>query len=212
LGMETRHLRGPVSFCYGVSREPTQRSPHRCGDGTQRQHVERAARYASAGLCIAQRPNHSVCALLGAEAGARPPFSSPDPSFANCRRRYPRVGCGHDRMERTVLGAPRGSAVALLTWRGLPRIAGVFSPRTNWRPRAYWEPEELRSNRSYTFVRLENRWPGLRIERRALVCATPTLQSSGPRASGRRTQWPMNLPFLGMAAGIGLLLLMILFV
>jgi hypothetical protein len=56
-----------------------------------------------AGLCIGQRPNHSVCAVLGAEAGARAPFSSPDPSFADSRRRYPRVCCRHDRMERTVL-------------------------------------------------------------------------------------------------------------
>ena len=70
-------------------------------DGTQQQHVERATRWTCAGTCIGQRPNYSVCALLGAEAGA--PFSSPAPSFADSRRRYPRVGCRLDRMERMVL-------------------------------------------------------------------------------------------------------------
>jgi hypothetical protein len=74
-------------------------------DGTQQQHVERATRWTCAGTCIGQRPNYSVCALLGAEAGAGAgaPFSSPAPSFADSRRRYPRVGCRLDRMERTVL-------------------------------------------------------------------------------------------------------------
>ena len=75
-------------------------------DGTQQQHVERATRWTCAGTCIGQRPNYSVCALLGAEAGA--PFSSPAPSFADSRRRYPRVGCRLDRMERTVLDAVMG--------------------------------------------------------------------------------------------------------
>jgi hypothetical protein len=44
-------------------------------------------------------------ALLGAEPRARgaTPFSSPDPLFTDRRRRYPRVGCRHDRMERAIL-------------------------------------------------------------------------------------------------------------
>jgi hypothetical protein len=42
-------------------------------DGTQQQHVERATRWTCAGTRIGQRSNYSVCALLGAEAGA--PFS-----------------------------------------------------------------------------------------------------------------------------------------
>jgi hypothetical protein len=43
-------------------------------------------------------------ALLGGEAGARGamPFCLPDP-FTDSRRRYPRVGCCHDRMGRTVV-------------------------------------------------------------------------------------------------------------
>jgi hypothetical protein len=95
----------PCVLLLRLSWEPTQRSPHRCGDGTQQQHVERAAREASAGLCIGQCPNYSVRALLGAEPGARgaTPFGSPDASFTVSRRRYPCVGCHYDRMERTVL-------------------------------------------------------------------------------------------------------------
>src|SRR5215469_13676329 len=76
------------------------------------------------GLCIGQRPNHSVCALLGAEAGARggTPFSWPDPSFADTRRRYPRVGCRHDRIERTVLGRVLTNAqIAVPLWGHVPR-------------------------------------------------------------------------------------------
>ena len=127
LGARARRAAGPLSCCaapngdpdWGRDRpfmrpcvrflrhswEPTQRCRHRCGDGTQRQHVERAARQASPGMGIGQCQNYSVCALLGAEAEARGamPFSSPGPSFTDSRRRYPRVGCRHDRMERTVL-------------------------------------------------------------------------------------------------------------
>ena len=53
----------------------------RYADGTQ-QHVERAAVWAAPGLCIRQRQNQSVCAVLGAQTGATALFSSPEPSFA----------------------------------------------------------------------------------------------------------------------------------
>jgi hypothetical protein len=128
--------RYPTCVLFTTLGETDLANSRRYPDGTQQQHVERATRWTCAGTCVGQRPNHSVCALPGAEAGARAHFSSPDPSFADSRRRYPRVGCHHDRMKHTVLVHRKlGSGFAL----------SILGYSQQWDPRCcrqirFWDP------------------------------------------------------------------------